>query len=221
MAASATTLFLVRHATHDRVDQVLCGRMPGVSLGAAGLDQAARLAWRFAGDDVAAVLSSPRERARETAQPIAQVLGLAAQVSPDLDEIDFGDWTGRSFTELAEDADWRGWNERRETGRPPGGESMREAQARVAQVLRTIPEAHPGGRVVAVGHCDVLKAAICGLLGLSLDRLQAFDLIPASVSAVALWPGGGKVLFLNDMSASVPATHPEDGPIPSRPEARR
>lgn len=205
MADVATTLFLVRHAVHDRVDRVLCGRMPGVSLGADGREQAARLARRFAGNEIAAVLSSPRQRAQETAAPIALALGLPVTVCDGLDEIAFGEWTGRSFAELATDPRWRTWNERRGEGQAPGGETMRAAQARIEGVLDGVRDAHPGGRVVAIGHCDVLKAAICALVGLPLDRLHAFDLAPASVSAVALWPGGAKVLFLNDGAASAAA----------------
>ena len=57
-----TTFFLVRHAAHDRVGTILCGRMPGVHLGAVGKAQAERLAVRFSGEDVACIRTSPLER---------------------------------------------------------------------------------------------------------------------------------------------------------------
>ena len=75
VSAVTTTFFLVRHAAHDRVGTVLCGRMPGVDLGDVGLAQAGRLADRLAIEAIAAVQSSPLERARETAEPIADRLG--------------------------------------------------------------------------------------------------------------------------------------------------
>ena len=64
-----TTVFLVRHAAHDRLNRILCGRMPGVSLGADGRAQAAALAERLARESLAAVYASPLERACETAEP--------------------------------------------------------------------------------------------------------------------------------------------------------
>lgn len=203
----ATTVYLVRHATHERVDRVLCGRSANVSLSPSGHAQAAALGAWFAGREIAAVLSSPLTRARETAEPIAKASGCSVTLCEDLTEIEFGAWTGRSFAELAEDRDWQTWNAHRAAGCPPGGEPMRSAQERAVRAIDRCRDAYLGARVVAVGHCDVLKAILCVWLGLSLDRYHAFDIAPASVSALALWPGGGKVLFLNDMqAASGPAT---------------
>lgn len=199
MADGATTIFLVRHAAHDRVDRVLCGRMPGVSLGEVGKAQAARVAERLSGEGLSAVYSGPLERACETAEPIARLAAAApVAVAAGLDEIDVGAWTGRSFADLDGDPRWASWNAGRARAETPGGESMRAVQDRVVGELDAIRERHRGGRVAAVSHADVIKAAVCGVLGLSLDRYGAFDVAPASVSAVVLWQGGGKVLTLNE-----------------------
>jgi len=144
----ATTVFLVRHAAHDRVDRVLCGRMPGVGLGEAGQRQAEALARRFACEGVDAVWTSPLQRARETAEPVAARLGLAARPSDALCEIDFGAWTGQAFDALRDDPRWRRWNEARGSERPPGGESMTEAQTRAAAEVERARAEHPDGRVV-------------------------------------------------------------------------
>jgi broad specificity phosphatase PhoE len=201
----AATVFLVRHAAHDRVDRILCGRMPGVGLGEAGRAQAEALARRFAaGGGVDAVWTSPLQRARETAEPIAGRLGLPARTSDALCEIDFGDWTGRRFEDLRDDPRWRRWNEARAGGRAPGGESMAEAQARAVGELERARDGHPGGRVVLVSHGDVIKAALAGVLGLSLDAHGRFEISPGSVSALAVWDGGGKVLSMNEAVAAGP-----------------
>jgi broad specificity phosphatase PhoE len=110
MSGVTTTFLLVRHATHGRVGAVLCGRMPGVSLGAEGRAQAERLADHLAGRGIASVHTSPLERASETAGPIAARLGLEAEPCEDLLEIDFGAWTGRSFSSLREESRWHSWN---------------------------------------------------------------------------------------------------------------
>ena len=109
----ATTVYLVRHAAHDRVDSVLCGRMPGVGLGEDGRWQAEALACHFGRKAVDAVWTSPVQRARETAEPITAGLGLIAWDSDALCEIDFGAWTGRDFAVLRDDPRWRRWNEAR------------------------------------------------------------------------------------------------------------
>ncbi len=196
----ATTIFLVRHAAHDRVDRVLCGRMPGVGLGDTGRWQAEALAEWFAGKAPAAVdavWTSPLDRARETAQPIADRLGLLALDSDALREIDFGDWTGRAFDELRDDPRWRRWNEARTGERPPGGETMAEAQSRAMAEVERAREEHPGRGVVLVSHGDVIKAILAGVLGLPLDAHARFEVSPASISVLAVWRGGGRVLRMN------------------------
>jgi broad specificity phosphatase PhoE len=199
--ASATTVFLVRHAVHDRVDRVLCGRMPQVRLGAEGRAQAARLTQRLAGERVAALYSSPLERARETAEPIATALALSVQLAAGLTEIDVGEWTGRNFDELHADDRWHVWNREREAGCPPGGEPMRDVQGRALQQIEDWRAAHPDRTVIAVSHSDVIKTVVCGVLGLSLDRYHAFEIAPASVTRLVVWPGGGKILAMNETVA--------------------
>lgn len=198
---SATTVFLVRHAAHDRVGHMLCGRMPGVTLGPEGRDQAARLAAYLARRRIAAVYASPLERARETAAPIAAAVGLPVSTCEALNEIDCGEWTGRSFAALGADERWHVWNAERARASAPGGETMAAVQARALREIQGWGTAHPGATVVAVSHADVLKAVVCAILGLSLDRLQAFDVEPASLTTLVLWPGGGKVVALNDTLA--------------------
>lgn len=191
-----TRVYLVRHASHDCVHGVLCGRMPGVALGARGHAEAAALAGRLAGSGATEILSSPQRRALETAEPIAARLGRPIAVAPELNEIAFGDWTGRSFADLADDPLWRCWNEARATARTPGGESMAEAQGRILGLLERL-----SGTCVLVSHCDVIRAALVTVLGLSLDAYDRIAVDPGSLSLVELWPGGGRLLGLNEQPA--------------------
>src|SRR4051794_17038771 len=150
---------------HELVGRVLCGRMPGVGLGEEGRRQATALAERLAPEGLAAIHSSPAQRARETAEVIALRLGLAVTPCPELDEIEFGAWTGRSFASLAGDPGWERWNTQRGTARPPGGETMAEAQQRAMRWLEEVRLRHPGAAVAAVSHGDVIKAVLAGCLG--------------------------------------------------------
>jgi len=191
------TLILVRHAAHDRVDRILCGRMPGVALGQAGLDQAEVLGEALQRHAPDALFTSPLERARMTAEVLGAMLNLTPQVTPALTEIDCGEWTGREFAELQEDPRWLRWNRERAASRPPGGETMEEAGLRVLDFARTLRTRYPNGVVTLVSHADVIKATLAAVLGLTLDAHDRFDIAPASVSRVVLWEGGGKVVGLN------------------------
>lgn len=197
-----TTFLLVRHATHGRVGTVLCGRMPGVTLGAEGRAEAERLAGHLAGRDIASVHTSPLERARATAEPIAARLGLEAEPCEELLELDFGEWTGRSFSSLEDDPRWRGWNAARSVSRPPGGETLLEAQVRVVRLLERLRATHAGGTVVLVSHGDVIKAGLLYCLGLPIDAHARIEIRPASISTVVVGDWGTKVITLDEGVAS-------------------
>ena len=199
----AATLYLVRHAAHDRVHDTLCGRKPGVTLGEAGRGQAAQVAERLAGENIAAVWSSPLERARETAEPIAQKFNLPVQVSEALNEIDFGAWTGRRFDQLHDDVAWRSWNRARSATRPPGGESFGAAQARIVPFLKELAARCPDAGGVAVTHGDLIRAALCAFLNCQgLDDFRLFEIAPASVTTLVMWGDGWKVVGMNEAVAA-------------------
>ena len=145
-----------------------------------------------------AIQTSPRKRARQTAEAIAAPAGLDVEVVEALDEIDFGAWTGMTFDELAGQPLWRHWNEARGSARPPNGESMVAAQTRVVAQAGEIARTRPGARVALVSHCDILRALVAHFLGLSLDNLLRFDIDPASVSRIEVGSWGGRVLGLNE-----------------------
>lgn len=194
----AATLILVRHAAHIHLNAILSGRTPGVPLSDAGRAQAARLAARLAPRGVDAVQASPLDRARETAAAVAQVAGLDFEITDGLQEIDFGEWTGRRFDELAGDPAWDRWNAHRGTARPPAGESMAEAQARIVAHLDATARAHDGRTVVLVSHADMIRAAVAHVLGLELDNLLRFDIDPASATILTWGDGWARLNGLNE-----------------------
>ncbi|UMY17795.1 histidine phosphatase family protein [Methylobacterium organophilum] len=195
-------VLLVRHARHDRLGRVLCGRMPGVSLSEAGHAEAEALARALAGriGGVAQILSSPQARTRETAAPIARRFAVSVETTEALDEIDFGDWTGQPLAALEGDPAWTAWNVSRASTRPPGGEGMGRAQARAATLLDRLA-AQDAPPAILVSHGDVIRAVLLGLLGLSLDAYDRLVIAPASWSELALWPGGGRIVSLNERVA--------------------
>lgn len=195
-----TLVHLVRHGAHDLVGHVLAGRMPGVHLSAEGRLQAERAADVLAIRTVVAVLSSPQPRAQETAAPIATRHGLRVEIEHGLDELDFGAWQGMAFAALDGRADWHAWNRARSLARPPGGETMVQAQARVLAVLARARTRWPGGEVVLAGHQDVLRAALLGVLGAPLDLFGRLALAPGGRAAVRLWDDHAELEALDNGS---------------------
>ncbi|MCG5244771.1 histidine phosphatase family protein [Methylorubrum extorquens] len=143
------------------------------------------------------VLSSPQTRTQETAAPLAQKLGAAIETADEIDEIEFGAWTGRAFAELASDPAWVAWNAERATARPPGGESMGETQARALRLLDRLGR-EEGPPAILVSHADTIRAALLGVLGLGLDAYDRLVVAPSSWSELALWPGGNRVVSINE-----------------------
>lgn len=192
---------MVRHAAHSHLGKTLSGRAGDVPLSPEGRDQARQLAARLKGETIGQVQASPVFRAQETARQIAAARDLPVVTAEALDEVHFGEWTGRSFDELESDPAWRHWNEHREVARAPGGESMAEVQQRVIAHIRDIARRCAGQVIVMVTHCDVIRAAIAAILGLSLDRILRFDIDAASVSRVLAGDWGEKVTSLNESTA--------------------
>ncbi|RWN29172.1 MAG: histidine phosphatase family protein [Mesorhizobium sp.] len=196
-----TTFFLIRHAAHDNVGSYLAGRMDGVCLGDAGKTQATQLGCRMAREPIAAILCSPRERTRETALPIALACGVGEiAICAELDEIDFGDWSGKTFDELSGNAGWRAWNDQRQEARTPNGETMLDVQQRVVAVMNAVHEQHQNQCVALVSHADVIKAAVCKVLGLPAGDCFRFDIDPASITTIVSGDWGAKLIRLNEVA---------------------
>ncbi|MBB5710413.1 histidine phosphatase family protein [Sphingomonas xinjiangensis] len=193
------TILLIRHASHAHLGKILSGRLAGIGLSPAGMGEAERLADHLRLHELAALVSSPVQRARETADAVAQGRGLDVEIAESLDEIDFGAWTGRAFESLADDPDWHRWNTNRAIASAPGGESMAAAQRRVIAFLQAIAERHAGESVAVVSHCDIIRAALAHVLGLSLDAVHRFDVDPASVSRIAMGDWGARVMSINEV----------------------
>jgi probable phosphoglycerate mutase len=191
-------LLLIRHAANDWVGERLAGWTPGVHLNDEGRNQVAALVNRLADVPLAAIYSSPLERTVETARPVALAHDLPVQVREDLGEARFGQWTGRALKELQAEELWPVIQVYPSGARFPGGESLREVQARLVAELDAIRDNHAGQTVAVVSHSDPIKMAVAHYLGLSLDLFQRLTISPASVTAFAFTHFGPRLICLND-----------------------
>lgn len=192
-----TTFYLVRHGACDGLGETLWGRAQEVCLNEQGKTQAQRVAERFERINVAGVYSSPLERALETAAAIGRAAKLEVKQNAAFNEIDFGDWSGKSFADLARDQRWLRFNTHRSDTRIPGGEFFLDVQARVIAELDRLAVRHLAKNVVIVSHADVIKTAIGYVAGAPIDLLQRFEVSPGSVSIIATDEHETKLLAVN------------------------
>lgn len=186
------TVIFVRHGrTTANATGVLAGRTPGVELDDTGREQAARTAERLAAVPLAAIVSSPLERCRQTAGALFDARDdvVPLRIDDDLSECDYGDWQGRPLAELATEPLWQTVQRHPASAVFPGGESMVTMQSRAVEAVRRrnreIEAEHGAAAVwVAVSHGDIIKAVLADALGMHLDLFQRLNVNPASVSIV-------------------------------------
>ncbi|MFJ1461253.1 bifunctional RNase H/acid phosphatase [Nocardia sp. N2S4-5] len=198
-----TRLLLLRHGqTELSVQRRYSGR-GNPPLTALGREQAARAAkYLAAKGDIAAIVTSPLGRARETADAAAQSVNAPVRVLDGLIETDFGEWEGLTFTEAAQrDPDlhtrWLG-----DPSLPaPGGESFEQVRERVEGARRDIVALYPEQNVVVVSHVTPIKTLLQLALGVGPSLLYRLHLDLASLSIAEFYPdGGASVRLVNDTS---------------------
>jgi probable phosphoglycerate mutase len=191
-------LLLVRHALTEATGRRLSGSTPGIHLSTDGEAQAGGLAQRLAALRIDAVYSSPLERCMETATAIAGPRDLVARPVRELQEVGYGEWTGRSFAQLTRTALWKKVQQSPSSVRFPGGETLVEAQRRGVSALEALAARHPRGTVAIVSHADLIRLALAHYAGVHIDLFQRIVVSPASVSAVLLGDRIPRILRVND-----------------------
>ena len=203
-----TRVLLLRHGQSPlSVERRYSGR-GNPELTREGLEQAAAAATALAARHVAtnghirAVISSPLLRARQTAEPVAGVLGLRVDVDDRLTETDFGAWEGLTFAEASarNPEVHRAWLGDSAVS-PPHGESFDVVAGRVNVALDDLLRRHPGRTVVVVSHVTPIKLILRRALDAGPSMLYRLHLDLACLSVVEFWPdGGASVRLVNDTS---------------------
>lgn len=193
-----TLLFLIRHGVTDATGKRLTGWTPGVHLSERGREQAAALAERLGPVPFRAVYSSPIERCRETAEPIAAAKRLSVSTLEGVGEVRYGSWTNRPLAQLARTRLWRRVQQAPSSVRFPDGETLGEVQARAIDAVERIVAEHPRAAVALVSHGDVIRLLLAHFAGVHLDLFQRIVIEPTSVSIVAAGDGTPRILRTND-----------------------
>ena len=185
------TLILVRHGRSTaNTEGVLAGWTPGVRLDERGAAQAAGLPARLAAVPLAAVVSSPLERCRETLAPLlAARPALTLETDERIGECHYGDWSGRKLMELAQEPMMEVVQHHPSAVVFPGGESMRAMQARAVDAVRDWnaridQEYGEDAAFLMCSHGDIIKSLVADALGLHLDLFQRIHVEPCSITAI-------------------------------------
>src|SRR5260370_40761669 len=185
-----TLIFLIRHGENEYTRTgKLAGWTKGVSLNEAGQKQAQAVTARIKHLPLKHIYSSPLERARETAAPLAEALKLKVEVREALGEVGYGEWTGKSLKVLARNKLWRVVQGLPSAMQFPDGEPIRAAQLRLVDALEAIARDHPKDMVAVYSHSDPIKLAVAFYLGMPLDLFQRIQIQTCSVTVLHL--GGG------------------------------
>jgi probable phosphomutase (TIGR03848 family) len=199
-----TVVLLVRHGLTAGTGHVLTGRTPGIPLDDRGREQAAALAARLAEVRLDAIVTSPLERCRQTAEAIAAARGgepLPVKEDDQFAEVNYGDWTGQPLKRLAKEPLWRVVQAHPSAVRFPGedGESLLAVQHRAVQAVREW-NARLGKDAVYLicSHGDVIKSVIADSLGLHLDLSQRIQVDPCSLSVIRYTPLRPFLVRMND-----------------------
>lgn len=198
------TVILLRHGRSTANSAgVLAGRTPGVTLDEDGRAQAEGLVERLAQLPLAAVISSPLQRCRETVAPLAQARALEVSVDDRFVEVDYGEWTGRELRKLGKEPLWKVVQAHPSAAVFPGGEGLAALQARAVAAVREwdaklAAEHGPEVLWLVCTHGDVIKAVLADALGVHLDGFQRIVANPCSVSVVTYTETRPFVQRIND-----------------------
>jgi probable phosphoglycerate mutase len=196
-------MLLLRHGATEHSPQLRFSGRNGLALSAAGEQQAAAAAQRLAAEaDLAAVVTSPLRRARQTADVVAAKLGLPVETEDGLTEADFGAFEGLTAAEAEQryPADYARWRASPELA-PPGGEPLAEVARRVRRARDAVLGRHADRTVVLVTHVTPIKTLVRLALDAPAAALFRMHLDVGSLSRVDYRADGSASLRLfNDVS---------------------
>jgi probable phosphomutase (TIGR03848 family) len=203
-------LVLIRHAhSQSNASGVLSGRLPNIHLSEKGIKQSQQLSERLGNFAVAQLRVSPMERCFETISPWLNDVVLKNSpdfepiIDPSLNEVDYGDWSGKKLITLSRKKEWRTVQESPSRMYFPGGEGIAQMQSRAMSVVHELATLPDSKTAVIVSHGDVIKSIVASALGTHLDEFQRIIIDPASVSVLDYSGIKPRVLLLNDTRAVV------------------
>lgn len=197
-------LILVRHGHVDGIDPPMFRGRYELELSEEGRAQLPELStaleWWL---PIAMVATSPRQRAHETASAITKGWGAQPCVETGLDDIDYGNWTGRAHADIARDEPkaWAEWQTVPSRFRFTGGESLLDVQARAVKTTeRLLTQSTDGQTLVMVSHDSTIRVLLSYFAGQALEGYRRWRVDPAGLTVVEFKHGAPSIVHVNETS---------------------
>lgn len=183
------TVYLIRHGETAWNEEGRCQGVTDIPLTDKGLGQARAVAKALEREPICRLLTSPLQRARDTAALIAQPHSVSLECYDELKEWDQGKLEGLTGPELMKDYPgfFESWLADPAGTAPPGGEPLKDIQARAWPILDRLRQQDPNeltGPVVVVSHTLTSAVIICAALGLDLAQVHRLKIDLASISSL-------------------------------------
>ena len=192
-----TIILLIRHGDTEYMGETLAGRIDS-PLNAEGKEQSVRIADALKKIPIEAIYASPMIRTQQTALPLAKLLNLDINVNDSLNQVNFGDWQGLTFEELAQNPDWKTFQANPAIAKIPNGEDGFMVRERVSKAILEIAKQYSDDSVIACySHGSIIRHAISHFIGLPLENHNQIRVAPASISTLSLINDQRILLHLN------------------------
>lgn len=191
-------ILLIRHGqTQWNKERRIMGHRP-IPLNTLGREQALAVAEALFRTPLDRIYASPMLRAVQTAKVLKKGRrGVEVIQAPELSEIDYGSWVGRTFEEVRLERSFHQYHVAPSRVRVPGGEKMRDVHHRAVGFVEELRTRHPEGRIALVSHADVIKIILIHFLGLSLNELMKLRIDNGSVSLLWFNETRARVMAIN------------------------
>ncbi len=190
-------VYLLRHAQSEaNIKGILAGRDNSVNLSKNGQKQASNLVNYLEELNISQVYCSPLERCIQTINPFMRKNPrIAFDFEPQLLEMDYGTWSGKSLKILSRNKQWKLVQGSPEKFRFPEGESFKQMRLRVDLMINKLSKAKKP--VLLVTHGDIVKMFITSALNAPINQFQNYVIEPGSITTLNLSKSGNSVLQTN------------------------
>lgn len=212
--AGEQRLFFVRHGQTDFSKEDRFTGEIDIPLNETGKAMAEALGAYYASTRWEAIYSSPKLRARQTAEPLCRRTGLPMRIEDGLREIAYGKWDARLADEVEQDDPelYRKWEADPGRHAPPGGETGIQIAERALASVNAIRDRHPSGKVMIVSHKATIRVLVCALLGIDVGLFRArIGMRVASVTQFSFRKSGPRLDVLGDIGHLPPELHLDVG----------
>jgi alpha-ribazole phosphatase len=192
-------IWLIRHGEPETDAQGRCYGRLDWGLSDRGQVQAQMAAQALSGEPLAAIYSSPRRRARQSAEFLGKAKGLAVEILEGLCEIDFGDFEGLTYEEIEKQypTQYQSWMTRPTETHFPGGESFAQMQTRVIATTSKLCVRHRGESIAIVSHGGVNRIILAEALGMPPTHIFRIAQRYAGLNLVVFYEGAPTVELVN------------------------